>query len=215
MTGIFEIGKTHRINSSHIDPALIAKAAQVIRRGGVVCFPTRCLYGLAADAFDRNAVERVFEIKKRSQAKPLLVLIPGRDVLPTIAEEVSPAAVRIMDKFWPGKVSLVFKAQKRIPDNLTAMTAKIGIRLPAHPVAAALVEKVGRPITGTSANLSGQPGCSGIEHLAPEILEGVDMVLDAGSLKGGIGSTLVDVAQNPPMVLREGEVSAMHINRDM
>ncbi len=187
----------------------------MIRRGGVVCFPTRCLYGLGADAFDRNAVERVFEIKKRSKAKPLLVLIPDRDVLPAIAQEVSPAAVRIMDKFWPGKVSLVFKAQKRVPDNLTAMTAKIGIRLPGHPVAAALAEKVGRPITGTSANLSGQPGCSRIEDLAAGVLECVDMILDAGPLKGGIGSTLVDVTQNPPLVLREGEVSAMHINRLM
>ena len=185
----------------------------MIQRGGVVCFPTRCLYGLGADAFDRSAVERVFEIKKRSQVKPLLVLIPDRDVLPTIVQEVSPAAVRIMDKFWPGKVTLVFKAQKRVPDNLTAMTAKIGVRLPEHPVAAALVEKVGRPITGTSANLSGQPGCFGIKDLAPEVLASVDMVLDAGPLRGGIGSTLVDVTQNPPLVLREGEVSAARIGR--
>jgi len=185
----------------------------VIQRGGVVCFPTRCLYGLGADAFNRNAVERVFEIKQRSQAKPLLVLIPGRDVLPTITEEVSQAAVCIMDKFWPGKVTLVFKAQKRVPDNLTAMTAKIGIRLPGHPVTAALAEKAGRPITGTSANLSGQPGCSRIEDLAAEVLACVDMGLDAGPLKGGIGSTLVDVTKDPPVVLREGEVSAVHIYR--
>ncbi len=215
MSGTYKSEKINRINSDHIDPALIEKAAQVIRRGGVVCFPTRCLYGLGADAFDRNAVERVYEIKKRSQAKPLLVLIPDRDVLPAIAQEISPAAVRIMDKFWPGKVSLVFKAQKRVPDNLTAMTAKIGVRLPEHPVAAALVEKVGHPITGTSANLSGQPGCSGIEDLAAEVLECVDMVLDAGPLKGGIGSTLVDVTLTPPVVLREGEVSATYINRLM
>ncbi len=177
-----------------------------------MCFPTRCLYGLGADASDPKAVERVFEIKKRSHTKPLLVLIPSRDVLPTIVQAVSPVAVRIMDKFWPGKVSLVFKAQKAVPDNLTAKTAKIGIRLPAHQVAAALVEKVSRPITGTSANLSGQSGCFRIEDLATEVLECVDMVLDAGPLKGGIGSTLVDVTQNPPLVLREGDVSAMQIS---
>jgi len=183
-----------------------------MQKGGTVCFPTRCLYGLAADALNRKAVERIFEIKKRSRDKPLLVLIPGRELLSTMVEEVPPEAVRIMDAFWPGKVTLVFKACKQIPENLTAGTAKIGVRLPGHPVAAALVREAGRPITGTSANLSGEPGAPRIEDLAAEVSTSVDMILDAGPLKGGTGSTLVDMTRHPPVVLREGEISATQIN---
>ena len=116
-----------------------------------------------------------------------------------------------MDHFWPGRITLVFKAAADVPSYLTAGTGKIGIRLPGHPAAAALLRVLPTPLTGTSANLSGKPGCRRIEDLENQIAGSLDLILDAGTLNGGIGSTVVDVTIEPPKILREGEVSGAEI----
>ena len=116
-----------------------------------------------------------------------------------------------MEHFWPGRVTLVFEAADSVPQALTAGTGKIGIRLPGHPVAVALVESLGGPLTGTSANLSGSPGCRRVDDLDPQLIQQLDMVLDAGPLKGGTGSTVVDVTREIPRVLRAGEISEKEI----
>ena len=192
-------------------PELIRRAAEVIRGGGVVCFPTRCLYGLAADAFNAAAVERVYEIKQRPPEMPLLVLISRAEQLAELAERVPQAAQFLMQRFWPGRLTLVLDARPGLPARLTAGTGKIGIRLAANPVARALAEAVAQPITGTSANLSGESGCRQIGELDPRIARQVDLILDGGSLKGGVGSTVVDVTGETPVVIREGELSKPEI----
>ncbi len=192
-------------------PAAIRRAAEVIRGGGVVCFPTRCLYGLAADAFNPAAVERVFEIKQRPPQMPLLVLISRTEQLDELAERLPPAAQFLMQRFWPGRLTLVLDARPGLPALLTAGTGKIGVRLAAHPVARALAEALSQPITGTSANLSGGSGCRQIGELDPRIARQVDLILDAGALKGGLGSTVVDVTGAAPLIIREGEVSRLEI----
>jgi L-threonylcarbamoyladenylate synthase len=199
------------VNPRSPEPEAIARAQEVIRAGGVVCFPTRCLYGLGADALDSGAVERVFEVKQRPADMPLLVLIGRSAQLAELAERVPPMAQLLMDRFWPGRLTLVLDARPVIPARLTAGTGKIGIRLAAHPVARALVEALGRPITGTSANLSGASGCRQIADLDPQIARQVDLILDGGPLKGGVGSTVVDVTGENPAVIREGEISKPEI----
>ena len=184
----------------------IETAARIICGGGVVAFQTLTLYGIGADAFNRQAVDRVFRIKKRPASKPLSVLIGSRAELKRLVSAISPSATALMDRFWPGRLTLIFDAAANIPDNLTAGTGKIGIRLPGHPVAAALVAAVNGPVTATSANLSGDPGCFRVADLPGEMLPGLDAILDAGTLKGGIGSSIVDVTTDPPTVLREGEI---------
>ena len=201
--------KIHKINPENLDADIIQEAAGVIREGGVIAFPTRCLYGLGADAFNPEAVERIFKIKRRPAEKPILILIDDPVRLKGLVTIVSGKATAIMDRFWPGRVTLVFDAREDVPDYLTAGTGKIGIRLAGHPVAAALARAIQGPITGTSANVSGQPGCHQIEGLQPEVTEQLDLILDAGPLQGGKGSTVVDVTGEVPRVLREGEVS-MH-----
>lgn len=193
------------------EPEAIGRAEAVIRAGGVVCFPTRCLYGLGADALKAEAVERVFEIKQRPADMPLLVLISRSAQLAELAERVPPIAQLLMERFWPGRLTLVLDARQHIPARLTAGTGKIGIRLAAHPVARALAEAVAGPITGTSANLSGGSGCRQIAELDPRIARQVDLILDGGPLKGGVGSTVVDVTGEAPVVIREGEVSKPEI----
>ncbi len=196
--------RIRRVDPDRPDPDVIQEAAEAIAAAKVVVFPTRCLYGLGADAFDRDAVEKVFTLKHRPENKPILVLIQNRREVSRLAAEVPEAAGRLMNEIWPGDLTLVFFARPEVPVLLTAGTGKIGIRLPGHPVAAALVEAAGRPITGTSANLAGRPGAATIQDLPDEIADHVDLILDAGPLKGGVGSIVVDVTVDPPKVLREG-----------
>ncbi len=203
--------KIYKIDPDHPEPEIIQRTVNVIKQGGVIAFPTRCLYGLGTDAFNAAAVDRIFKIKQRSYQKPILILVDRRIQLQRIASHVSKAASRIMDQFWPGRVTLVFEAGDTVPRYLTSGTAKIGIRLPGHPVAAALVNSLGRPLTGTSANLSGSPGGRRIDDLDPQLIQHLDIVLDAGPLKGGPGSTVVDVTHELPRFLREGEISVEEI----
>jgi L-threonylcarbamoyladenylate synthase len=203
--------KVYKINHEQPEPEFIQSAGTVIKEGGIVAFPTRCLYGLGADAFNAEAVDRVFKIKQRSTQKPILILIEKRIQLERLVSHASSAALCIMDHFWPGRVTLVFKAGDVVPRQLTAGTGKIGIRLPGHPVAAALIRSLGRPITGTSANLSGESGCRRLGDLKSQLTRQLDAALDAGPLKGGAGSTVVDVSGNIPRILREGEISATEL----
>ncbi len=200
----------------NVDPfdlnlAAIEKAMEILQKGGLVIFPTRCLYGLGADATNPAAIEKVFAVKGRSLNRPISVLCQDDACLLKIVRRVPAQADRIMQRFWPGRVTLVFEANGSLPAVLTTGLAKIGVRQPANPVAAALVNGLGRPITATSANLSGAAGCFRVEDMPPLLLDRVDLVLDAGALEGGPGSTVVDVTGPVPVILREGTVSAQEL----
>ena len=203
--------KIHKIDPVNPNPDTIQEAAEIIRKGGVVAFPTRCLYGLGAAAFNPKAVSRIFKIKQRPAQKPILILIDDPNRLRSLVTHISAAAKAISERFWPGRVTLVFDASAEVPDTLTAGTGKIGIRLAGHPVAAALARATQGPLTGTSANVSGCPGCHQIEGLQPAVTQQLDLILDAGPLRGGNGSTVVDVTGKIPRVLREGAVSEKEI----
>ncbi len=209
MTTRPNIIKIASVNPSH---AAIEEAASVITAGGTIVYPTRCLYGLGADAFNAAAVEELFSIKRRSAQKAILILIDHPKQLQRLVSHVPRIAENIMRRFWPGRVTLVFEAGPDVPPGLTGGSGKIGIRLPGHPVASALVEAVAGPITGTSANLSGSPGCHRISNLEPQVAHQVRLILDAGPLGGGRGSTVVDVTGGgQPIVLREGVIAARDI----
>jgi L-threonylcarbamoyladenylate synthase len=200
------IAKRRQIDSASPARDPLLQAARAISSGGLVVFPTRCLYGLAADAGNAAAVDRVFRAKGRSPENPVLVLIRHPDDLAGLVTAIPEKAALLMEKLWPGGLTLVFQAAASVPAALTAGSGKIGIRLPRHPVARALVDAVGRPVTGTSANLSGQPGCSCIDALAEKITLAADLILDAGPLEGGVGSTVVDVTREEPVILRSGTI---------
>jgi len=205
--------KVRKVNCANPEAAIIAEAASIIGNGGVVVFPTRSLYGLGADAFNARAINRIFHIKQRPANKPILVLIKDKDELDRLATLVPTAATAIMERFWPGRVSIVFQAKEGLSANLTAGTNKIGIRLPGHNIAYKLVKAADCPITGTSANLSGSVGCFQINALDEKIVDSVDLILDAGPLKGGAGSTVVDVTGETPLILRQGEISKEDIEK--
>jgi L-threonylcarbamoyladenylate synthase len=203
--------KIRKIDPINPLPDIIREVADVIKKGGIVLFPTRCLYGLGADAFNVDAVNRIFKIKRRPVNKPISVLIKNIKAIEEFVQYVPPYASKIMDNFWPGKVTIIFEAKAGLPVILTAGTGKIGIRIPEHTVPSALANMIDNPITGTSANLSGSPGCSMVSDLEPPIADELDLILDAGRLKGGAGSTVVDVTGDAPKILREGAVPAKDI----
>jgi L-threonylcarbamoyladenylate synthase len=189
----------------------IKMAADVINSGGGLVFPTQYLYGIGADALNTEAVQRIFDIKQRSLNKPLSILIKNRDEIDKLVRYIPSAALRIMDSFWPGRITIVFEAKDFLPTHLTAGTGKIGIRLPGHPVAAALLNSLKNPITGTSANITDHAGCSQVHELDPQIVKKIDLIIDAGPLKGGTGSTVIDVTPPEPRILRQGAVPAKNI----
>jgi L-threonylcarbamoyladenylate synthase len=193
------------------DSEAIAAAAAVIQDGGVVVIPTRHLYGLAADALNVEAIQRVFAIKRRPATKPLLILEPSRLAIEKHVSSIPAAARRLMDRFWPGRLTLVFEAADALPAVLTGGTGKIGIRLPAHPVCRALLDRRPRPVTATSANISGQKGCHRIADMPSALKTAVDLIIDAGPLAPGPGSTVVDVTAVPARILREGSLGADRI----
>ena len=195
-----------KIDPDHPDASLIDEAARIIIAGGVIIFPTRTLYGMGADASKPEAVNRVFSIKKRLSTKPISILVDSNSAVRSQVSEIPPSAEALMEKFWPGRMTIVFRASARVPFNLTAETGKIGIRIPEHPVAVKLVRSLNVPVTGTSANFSGSPGCHRILDIPPDLIQQVDLALDAGTLNGGTGSTVVDVTTFPPTILREGVV---------
>ncbi len=174
-------------------------------------FPTSGLYGLGADAFCTEAIRRVFAIKRRPVDQPLLVLLSGIHDMDRVVRTVPDYADGLLE-LWPGGITIIFEAGGWVPACLTGGTGKIGVRVPAHPVAKALVDRFGGPITGTSANLSGFSAAASLMDLDPEIRHQVDMVLDAGTLAGGPGSTVVDVTSWPVRVLREGAVPRQAID---
>jgi L-threonylcarbamoyladenylate synthase len=190
-----------------------SRAAKAIAAGGVVIFPTRGLYGLAADAFNPDAIKRIFQIKGRPQNKPLLALISDPADLRRLVSSTSPATRHLMHCFWPGGVTFVMPARAELAAELTAGRKKIGVRQTAHPVAAALVQAVGSPLTGTSANISGAGGCARVSEIDPALIDAVDLVLDGGALAGGPGSTVVDVCGAAPVILRQGAVEGRKILR--
>jgi len=185
----------------------IQEAAQVILTGGVVAVPTESFYGLSVHALNEKAIERLFQVKGRCEDNPVLVLIASRETLESYVTKISDRASKLMECFWPGGLTLVFFADPILPPSLTAGTGKIGVRLSSHLVPKELARVVGAPITGTSANRSGQPSCSTAEEVMEAVGEDIDLILDGGKTPGGKGSTVLDVTLDPPVVVREGLVS--------
>jgi L-threonylcarbamoyladenylate synthase len=207
------VAETLFINPASPDAHGISRAAGIIASGGVAVIPTTGLYGLGADAYNLEAVDKVFALKGRELGKPLLVLAQNMEQVVALVEDFGPLARKLADVFWPGGLTLVLKAKKDAPAALVSPVGAIGVRLTAHPVARALIAALGRPVTGTSANPSGFPAPWNLAQLAQGIKKGADIILDAGTLAGGPGSSVVDLAGPLPRLLREGAVSRKAISR--
>jgi L-threonylcarbamoyladenylate synthase len=185
----------------------IARAAAVLRRGGLVAFPTETVYGLGADARNAAAIARVFAAKGRPATNPLIVhMARWQDVL-VIAAEWPETAARLAQRFWPGPLTLVLHRRDFLPAAVTAGGPTVAVRVPAHPVAQALLKAAQLPIAAPSANPSTHVSPTRAEHVLRGLDGRIDMVLDAGSTAGGLESTVLDVTTTPPRLLRPGLIS--------
>jgi L-threonylcarbamoyladenylate synthase len=200
--------KTQRIvlSAENFDEA-IAHAAQIIRAGGLVAFPTETVYGLGANALDAQAAAKIFTAKQRALSDPLIVHIATTEALPDLTEGGWSAATPLIDAFWPGPLTLVLPRGPRIPRIVTAGGEKVAIRMPNHPVALALIKAAGVPIAAPSANLFGHVSPTTAQHVLDDLDGRINLVLDGGSTTIGVESTVLDVTVTPPMVLRPGGVT--------
>lgn len=188
----------------------IDEASRVLLSGGAVAFPTESFYGLAVNPMDEHAVDRLFRIKKREPDQPILILLPSLESLDLYAEEIREIAGTLIKRFWPGPLTLLFKARPCLSQRLTAGTGRIGVRLSSHPVATALAGSINSPVTGTSANISGSPACRTAMEVYEYFKEDV-LILDGGETKGGVGSTILDVTVDPPEIIREGMIGSREL----
>ncbi len=184
--------------------AVSAQAQKVLLQGGVIAFPTDTFYGLGVDPFNREAVERVFKIKGRDKKKPLLLLVSSREQLETLVKEITPTHLVLMQKFWPGPLTLLFEPRSIIPENVSA--DRIGIRQPGNSMTRNLISALGQPITAPSANLSGEEPPVTARQVQQSLGSHVDLVLDGGPCPGGEPSTLIDPVETPIQLVRPGAI---------
>jgi len=182
-----------------------------LQSGGVVAFPTDTLYGLAADLFDESALERIFAIKGRPADLALPALLASQEQLAMVTDDFPAVGIQLAERFWPGPLTLVVPKGKRVPDLVTGGRSTIAVRIPNHRVPLALASKLAGLITGTSANLSGEPDLESIEEIEQQLSSRLDAIIRCGPPPRGIPSTVVDITSNEAQVLREGAIPAREI----
>jgi L-threonylcarbamoyladenylate synthase len=186
---------------------ILIRAAEIIAGGGIIAYPTETFYGLGADATNDKAIKKIFAVKGRDFKNPIsLIIAQAEDIYPLV-QKVPETARKLMTAFWPGALTIIFAAADKVSPLLTAGSGKIGLRVSSHPLASKIVQKIKRPLTATSANLSGAPECSMVSEVIKQIGDKVDAIIDCGQTKGGKASTLIDVTCDPPVILRDGAIS--------
>lgn len=195
------------------EPGAIERVAGILKQGGIAAFPTETVYGLGADAFNADAVARVFAAKGRPGGKPLILHVSGPEMLAQVVADVPAAARVLIEAFWPGPLTLVLKKAAGVPAIVTAGGDSAAVRCPAHPVALALIRTVGRPLAAPSANRSGSPSPTTAGEVMEDLAGLIDAVLDGGPTGIGLESTVVDLNVCPPTVLRPGAVPVETLRR--
>lgn len=200
-----------RVDSRAPEAALLARAAEVLRRGGLVAFPTETVYGLGAHALDPAAVAEIYRAKGRPSYNPLIVHVSDADAARALSSAWPEAADRLAAAFWPGPLTLVVPRAAAVPVDVTAGLPNVALRVPAHPVALALLRAAALPVAAPSANRSTEISPTTAEHVARSLGDRVDLILDGGPCEVGIESTVLSLASGVPTILRPGTISVDEI----
>lgn len=185
----------------------IQTAAKILQAGGLVAFPTETVYGLGGNGLDSEACKKIYAAKGRPSDNPLILHISEMEELQPIVREISPAAQKLMDAFWPGPLTMVFPKADIVPAQATGGLDTVAVRFPNHPVARAIIKAAGLPIAAPSANSSGKPSPTRASHVQFDLDGKIDMIVDGGAAEWGLESTIVDVSGEVPMILRPGAVT--------
>lgn len=194
------------IEDLNLDKKYICEAAEIIKNGGIVAFPTETVYGLGADALNEEAVKKIFIAKGRPQDNPLIVHVCNKDVS-LLANDIPAVARKMMESFWPGPLTIILNKKDIIPSVTSAGLSTIGIRMPANDIALKLIELSGKPIAAPSANISGRPSPTDIDRCVQDLNGKVDYILGGEKSNVGVESTIVDCTINPPCILRPGGIT--------
>ena len=205
--------KILKINPAAPEPSRIKEAADVIRRGGTVAFPTETVYGLGADALNPEAIKKVFKAKGRPSDNPLIVHISDMDTFQLVAKKPVKAAIDLINRFWPGPLTIIVKKKKIVPDIVTGGLNTVAVRMPDNRIALSLIKMAGVPLVAPSANLSGGPSPTRAKDVIADLSGKVDVVIDGGKTRIGIESTVIDMTTSPPTLLRPGGLSVEEIEK--
>ena len=200
-----------KVSTDKSEKSVLTSAAAIVARGGVIAYPTETFYGLGADATNEQAVKKIYKIKGRNFINPISIIIGRTENLYPLVESVSSAAQKLIQAFWPGALTIIFKASDGVLPVLTAGTGKIGVRVSGSNAAQVIAQKLGHPLTATSANLSGKPECSQASEVIKQIGNKIDAIVDFGPTIGNKVSTIIDVTSDPPEILREGTITRQSI----
>ena len=195
------------VDRDHPDPEIIKEAAALIRRGGLVAFPTETVYGLGADAFLPEGARRIYAAKGRPSDNPLIVHICAYDALKKITADLPREAALLAEAFWPGPLTMIFRKSECVPRETTGGMDTVAVRMPSHPVAAALIRESGGYIAAPSANTSGRPSPTLARHVYEDLQGRIPLILDGGAVGIGLESTIVDLSEEVPMILRPGYIT--------
>lgn len=199
--------KRRYVNAEDPEPGLIREAAQLIRDGQLVAFPTETVYGLGANAMDSHACEQIFRVKGRPQDNPLIVHVANLKMMESLVERWTDPAARCAERFWPGPLTLVLEKTAFVPDVVSGGLGTVAVRMPNHPVALRLIEASSVPIAAPSANLSGKPSPTSGAHVWNDLHGRIPMILDAGGCFVGVESTVLDLTGEVPTILRPGGIT--------
>ncbi|PYG89543.1 L-threonylcarbamoyladenylate synthase [Ruminiclostridium sufflavum DSM 19573] len=205
------VTKVIKIDLNNIDEKKLLSAAEALKEGKIVAFPTETVYGLGANALDSSAVEQIFKAKGRPSDNPLIVHIADKEKVCELAESIPEKAAVLMDRLWPGPLTLVFKKSSIIPRIITAGLDTVAVRMPEHPVARELIRLAAVPVAAPSANVSGRPSTTTARHVLQDLDGKIEIVVDAGSSRVGLESTVLDITVDPPVLLRPGGVTPAQI----
>lgn len=206
---IIKVMKTiiEKIDKHHIDIQIMEKAGEILKRGGLVAFPTETVYGLGANALDEEAAKKTYAAKGRPSDNPLIVHIADVEALDAIVEHISEKARRVMEKFWPGPLTLIFQKTEKVPFGTTGGLNTVAVRMPVDEIALALIRAGGGYVSAPSANTSGRPSPTSAMHVADDLDGKIEMILDGGNVDIGVESTILDMTVEPPMILRPGAIT--------
>lgn len=193
--------------------AELEKPARIIKNGGIVVFPTETVYGIGANGLNAEAVKRIYEIKKRPLTKPINLLVNSVEMIEKVAKDITPLEYAIIKEFFPGPLTMILKKKEIVPDIVTAGGATVGIRMPANEIALELIKKAGVPLATPSANISDKPSKTNIKDVMKDFPEGVDCFVDGGESRIGVASTIVQVIDGVPHILRQGTITEEQIKK--
>lgn len=196
-----------------IDYTKLKEVAKTIKQGGIVVFPTETVYGIGTNGLKENSVKRLYEVKQRPVNKPISLLVNSMDMINDIAQEITDLEKALIKEFFPGPLTIILKKKDTVPNIVTANSKTVGVRMPSNKIALKLIEYAEVPIATPSANISGKPSGTNMEDIMKDFEEKVDCYIDDGPSKIGISSTIVQVIDGVPHILRQGKITEEQINK--